>query len=241
MNFYSIHFTNYVFGISLFLVLGFGSDLQAQETKSVQHSAEIRYLALGDSYTIGTGIDTLNNYPNQLSDSLLAQGYSVDTTTVIATNGWTTTDLIKGIEEQSPDSSYNLVSLLIGVNNQYQGLDLDLYRKEFSKLLSQAIALAGGDKSNVFVISIPNYGVTPFGQSRNSIIIRQELQVYNDIAKKITAEENISFVNITPISELAENDPSLLASDELHPSTKMYAMWITEMLPTITEILKHND
>ncbi|MAO65166.1 MAG: lysophospholipase [Balneola sp.] len=204
-------------------------------------SSPVSYLALGDSYTIGTGIDTVSNYPHLLSDSLASRGFTVDTTAVIATNGWTTTDLKTGIDSQDPDSSYNLVSLLIGVNNQYQGLDLELYRTEFRELLDQAIAFAGGNRSNVFVISIPNYGVTPFGQSRNPVIIRQELQVYNDIAKEITTEFNIPFVDVTPISELGAEDSSLIAPDNLHPSAKMYAMWVDEMLPTVTQILDQND
>lgn len=201
----------------------------------------VRYLALGDSYTIGTGIDTVRNYPNQLADSLEMRGYVIDTTAVIATNGWTTGDLKKGIKASNPDSSYDIVSLLIGVNNQYQGLELDLYKVEFRQLLEQAIAFAGADTSNVWVISIPNYGVTPFGQSRNPVVIRQELQVYNDIARDISAEYNIPFVNVTPISELAADDSTLIAPDDLHPSARMYALWVKEILPTVTQILDQND
>ncbi|MDR9415451.1 MAG: SGNH/GDSL hydrolase family protein [Gracilimonas sp.] len=238
MKFY---FTNPIiqFLVIIFsLIVGSCSQIKAQNINSDQIPA-IRYLALGDSYTIGTGIDSLHNYPNQISDSLQTRGIAVDTTSIIATNGWTTSDLKQGIMTQSPDSTYTLVSLLIGVNNQYQGLNLDIYQKEFKQLLENAIALAGGIRSNVLVISIPNYGVTPFGQSRNPVVIRQELQVYNDIAKKISVGKNIPFVNITPASELAKNDPSLLASDDLHPSAKMYAMWVEEMLPTIIKILSN--
>lgn len=213
----------------------------AQDTDHSSISEPIRYLALGDSYTIGTGIDTVDNYPHQLSDSLSARSFFIDTTAVIATNGWTTTDLKNGIEAEDPDSSYNLVSLLIGVNNQYQGLELDLYRTEFRELLDLAITFAGGKSENVFVISIPNYGVTPFGQSRNPVIIRQELQVYDDIAREISYEYNIPFVNITPISELGAEDSSLIASDDLHPSAKMYAMWMEEILPTVTDIIENHE
>lgn len=201
----------------------------------------VRYLALGDSYTIGTGIEEQNNYPNQLSDSLFSMGFEIDTTQIIAVNGWTTTDLKEGIKATDPDSSFHIVSLLIGVNNQYQGLELNIYRAEFNELLEQAIVFAGGDTSNVWVISIPNYGVTPFSESRNPVIIRQEIEVYNRIAKDIASEYGIPFVDVTPISELASDDTSLLASDELHPSAKMYAMWVTEMLPTVNQILSAND
>ena len=134
-----------------------------------------------------------------------------------------------------------MVSLLIGVNNQYQGLDIELYKKEFRQLLKQAITFAGNDASHVIAVSIPNYGVTPFGQSRNPVIIRQEIQVYNDIAREITKQQNIPFVNITLISEFAAHNASLLASDNLHPSKDMYAMWVAKLLPVTTEILLQDD
>lgn len=198
----------------------------------------VSYLALGDSYTIGTGIDEKKNWPNQLAEALLSKNLTVDTTQVIAVNGWTTTDLKNGITETSPDSSFDLVSLLIGVNNQYQGLDIELYRTEFRELIEQSIVFAKGDTSRVFVVSIPNYGVTPFGQYGDPEVIRKEIADYNDIAKTISTEYGIPFVNITPISEEAEDDDSLLASDQLHPSAKMYAMWVEKMMPTVTEILE---
>lgn len=229
----------YLFNISfLLLFLIFTNCKRDIEHPPANSPTPVTYLALGDSYTIGTGIEEANNWPNQLADSLTANGLPVDTTQIIATNGWTTTDLKNGIEHENPDSAFGLVSLLIGVNNQYQGLEVDLYRSEFRELLEQAIAFAANDTGNVFVVSIPNYGVTPFAASRNPVTIRQEIEVYNDIAKQISAEYNIPFINITSISELAANEASLLASDELHPSAKMYAMWIEEMLPTITKIIK---
>jgi lysophospholipase L1-like esterase len=220
----------------LFLTLITACDAKI-DTKESYFSEPVNYLALGDSYTIGTGIDQENNYPNQLTDSLKARGYTFDSTAVIATNGWTTTDLKKGIEEAQPGTNYDLVSLLIGVNNQYQGLDIELYRTEFKELLDQAITFANADTSNIVVISIPNYGVTPFGQSREPVIIRQELEIYNSIAKQLSSDYSVPFVNITEISEMAEEDTTLLAPDNLHPSAKMYSMWVEEMLPTITEIL----
>ncbi|MFD2533106.1 SGNH/GDSL hydrolase family protein [Gracilimonas halophila] len=198
----------------------------------------VSYLALGDSYTIGTGIDEKNNWPNQLSEALISKNLTVDTTQVIAVNGWTTTDLKNGITETSPDSSFDLVSLLIGVNNQYQGLDIELYRTEFRELIEQSIVFAKGDTSRVFVVSIPNYGVTPFGKYRDPEVISKEIALYNDIAENISGEFGIPFVNITPISEEAEDDDSLLASDQLHPSAKMYAMWVEKMMPTVTQIIQ---
>ncbi|MDZ7805706.1 MAG: SGNH/GDSL hydrolase family protein [Gracilimonas sp.] len=224
----------------LFLILLTACNSKIDTTES-DISAPIRYLALGDSYTIGTGIEEDNNYPHQLTDSLTARGYTIDTTAVIATNGWTTTDLKNGINEVQPDSGYDLVSLLIGVNNQYQGLDIELYKTEFNELLDQAITFASGDTSKVMVISVPNYGVTPFGQSRNPVVIRQEIDIYNNLAKQFAADFGIPFINITEIFELAENDPTLIATDDLHPSAKMYAMWVEKILPTVIKIVQDHE
>jgi lysophospholipase L1-like esterase len=222
----------------LLTLLPFSANCQSDKNEQNYTQEPILYLALGDSYTIGTAINPENSYPHQLADSLQKMGVSVDTTQIIATNGWTTTDLKKGILDKKPDSSFNLVSLLIGVNNQYQGKSILLYKTEFRELLEQAIAFAGGNADQVFVVSIPNYGVTPFAESRNPAKIGSELIEYDRIAKEISTEYGITFINITPISELATDDLSLLASDELHPSAKMYSMWIGEILPTVTKILK---
>lgn len=212
--------------------------VQSADTTENQETKGITYLALGDSYTIGTAINPENSYPNQLSDTLSARGYEVAETQIIATNGWTTTDLKEGIDKVDPDSDFDMVSLLIGVNNQYQGKDIELYKEEFRELLEEAIEFAKGNPENVFVISIPNYGVTPFASSRNQDKIRAELQNYDHIAEEISGEYDIPFINITPISELAANDLSLLATDKLHPSAKMYSMWIGELLPTVTKIIE---
>lgn len=243
MNF-KIHFSIPFLQLSiLFLLLsGCNGDVKNAETSGTPPEIEsISYLALGDSYTIGTGINPEQSWPYQLRDSLLTRDFSIEETKIIAVNGWTTSDLKNGIIETKPDSTYDLVSLLIGVNNQYQSLEVDLYRTEFRELLEQAIALAGSDTENVFVVSIPNYGVTPFAESRNPDKIQNEIEMYNDIAWEITSEYNIPFVNVTPISELAVEDSSLLASDNLHPSAKMYAMWVEKMLPKLTQILSQNE
>jgi lysophospholipase L1-like esterase len=222
----------------IFISLATLANCQSTNKPENQPSEPLRYLALGDSYTIGTAIDQENSYPNQLADTLISKGIEIETPQIIATNGWTTTDLKEGIQEAQPDSNFDMVSLLIGVNNQYQGKDIGLYRTEFRELLEKAISFAGGNADHVFVISIPNYGVTPFASSRNPEKIRTELQNYDRIAKEISSEYDIPFINITPISELAADDLSLLATDELHPSAKMYSMWIGEMLPNVNKIIE---
>lgn len=228
--------------ILFFLLSGCNGDVKNAETSRPSPEIEsISYLALGDSYTIGTGINPEQSWPYQLRDSLQTRDLPIEETEIIAVNGWTTTDLKNGISDAKPDSTYDLVSLLIGVNNQYQGLEVDVYRTEFKELLEQAIALAGSDSENVFVVSIPNYGVTPFAEARNPSEIGREIQMYNDIAKEITSEYNIPFLDITPISELAAEDSSLIAPDNLHPSAKMYAMWVKKMLPKVTQILPQNE
>lgn len=210
------------------------------ETKKITktHPAPITYLALGDSYTIGESVSEQMRWPIQLADSLKRSGIETKKVKIIARTGWTTAELQKGISDSKPDSTYGLVSLLIGVNNQYRGYDIDIYHREFRELIEQAIEFANNDSSRVFVVSIPNYGVTPFGQTRGEEIIRKELLEYDSIAKKIAAEYDIPFINITPISEKAKQDNSLIASDKLHPSGSMYSEWVHEILPTVLSLLE---
>lgn len=205
--------------------------------KQVTESSGFRYLALGDSYTIGESVPQNERWPVQLSDSLNSKGFSVDETNIIATTGWTTAELQEGITVANPDSAYDMVSLLIGVNNQYRGYDFDNYEIELVELVDWAIALAGGDTSKVFLVSIPNYGVTPFGQSRGEDRIRQELLEYDGYASQIADQYGIPFFNITPISEKAKSDASYIAEDNLHPSGKMYNEWVTLMLPEIIQLI----
>lgn len=202
------------------------------------YDSPIKYLALGDSYTIGESVTEEGRWPVQLSDSLQKRGIETTEVNIIARTGWTTEELQKGILDNPPQPPYDLVSLLIGVNNQFRGYDIEIYRSEFRELLEQAIGFANNDSSNVFVVSIPNYGVTPFGQTRGEDKIRQELHEYDVIAKEIAIEYGIPFINITPISEKAKTDTSLIASDKLHPSSSMYSEWVHEMLPTVLSILE---
>jgi lysophospholipase L1-like esterase len=193
----------------------------------------IRYLALGDSYTIGESVLEKDRWPNQLADFLNSNSNHPIDTKIIATTGWRTDNLMKAITIANLKEEYDLVSLLIGVNNQYQGKPVDQYATEFEELLKTAIRLAKGNKENVFVVSIPDYGFTPFGQ-KNQTKISNEIDQFNEVNKKITIQYNIRYFDITDISREAISDPSLVASDGLHPSGKMYALWAQRMAKQIT-------
>ncbi len=207
-------------------------------SENLFHQNELRFLALGDSYTIGESVPENERWPIQLSDSLSTKGFIFKEINIIATTGWTTSELQAGILDAAPDSSYDMVSLLIGVNNQYRGYNTNIYRTEFKELLEQAIVLANRDMEKVFVVSIPNYGVTPFGQSLGEDRIRKELLYYDAIADSIAQTFGVPFVNITPISEDAKTDPGLIAGDQLHPSGKMYSLWVQEILPVAEKLLQ---
>jgi len=149
---------------------------------------------------------------------------------VIAKTGWRTDDLSNAMDKENLANEYNLVSLLIGVNNQFQGRSVEDYKPEFEALLNRAIDLAGGDKDNVFVVSIPDYAFTPFGQGRNSNQITAELMLYNEACKQITLDKNITHIDITPISMRGIDEPALVAGDGLHPSAEQYTLWVREIL-----------
>lgn len=198
------------------------------------------YLALGDSYTIGESVPPNESYPIQLSSTLISDGYYVQSPKIIATTGWTTGNLINAID-QDPISrngtTYSFVTLLIGVNDQYQGLEQTEYQKNFVQLLHTAISFAGGDSSRVFVLSIPDYGVTPFAQGRESIIGPQ-IDQFNAINKAESANAHVHYLDITGISRQAATNLNLIAPDGLHPSGEMYAEWVQGLAPMVIDRLK---
>lgn len=202
---------------------------QAQE---IELKEPIRFLALGDSYTIGQGVPVADRWPVQLAAKLEQYDYNVDELKIIARTGWRTDNLMFGIGSENPSPTYNLVSLLIGVNDQYQGVDISYYPDNFRELLNKAIDLCGGDKSGVFVLSIPDYGYTPFGAS-NKASISAEIDQYNSINRNIAGELGVTYFDITPISREAEDKPEYLASDRLHPSGLMYAAWVAKIMEGI--------
>ncbi|MGB3079290.1 MAG: GDSL-type esterase/lipase family protein [Saprospiraceae bacterium] len=207
----------------------------ASLTQKLQIQSPVRFLALGDSYTIGQSVSPTLRWPVQLSDSLIARGYALDTLKIIATTGWRTDNLINAIKNQHLEfQNYNLVSLLIGVNNQYQGRPFSQYVAEFPALLDSAIHYAGGDKSKVFIVSIPDYAYTPFGQqSSNPGQISAEIDQYNAFVKQIADNLQIAFFDITPISRLGLQHPNYVANDGLHPSGIQYTEWVKLILEYI--------
>ncbi|GAB4427476.1 MAG: SGNH/GDSL hydrolase family protein [Bacteroidia bacterium] len=208
-------------------------------TPQPQPTVSLQYLALGDSYTVGQGVAEVERWPVQLTERLRQRGYAFEDAFIIARTGWTTQDLKKGLADAtSSRDTFDLVSLLIGVNNQYRGQDLSLYVTEFGELLDQAVVLAGGRWNRVFVLSIPDYGVTPFGQNGDTARIAREIDTYNHIADSICTYRNIAFFDITPISRQALDDPSLIARDALHPSGKMYTAWVDLIQSGVEELLK---
>lgn len=190
-----------------------------------QSNDPLKFLALGDSYTIGESVDEKDRWPVQLAKQLRAKGIKVADPKIIATTGWRTDDLKNAILKESPSKNYDYVSLLIGVNNQYQGKSASSYAPEFEELLKMAIEFAGGDKSKVFVVSIPDYGFTPFGKEKKEAITKA-IDEFNAVNKSITEKYKIKYFDITPISRKGFDDPELVAGDGLHPSGKMYGEWV---------------
>jgi lysophospholipase L1-like esterase len=207
--------------------------------KSMTTSTDtLNYLALGDSYTIGEAVPQQQSFPYQLYSALSEQGLNVPPPTIIATTGWTTDNLISAITNSGLNGKkYAFVTLLIGVNDQFQHLGQDNYKVKFAEILNTAISFAHGDTSRVFVVSIPDYGVTPFAGGQDAVI-GPEIDQFNAINKAISMKAGVNYVDITPISRQAANDPTLIAPDGLHPSGKMYQLWVSLLTPLVEARLK---
>lgn len=204
----------------------------------LNESGTYTYLALGDSYTIGAGVTSEESFPIQLKDRL-EQGLNVKVNTeIIAVTGWRTDNLKDAIDRGTLLSSYDLVSLLIGVNNQYQGKPFGVYTQEFPLLLERAIALAYGNPKNVVVISIPDYAYTPFGEGRNTDKISKEIDEYNAFAEATALQKGVPFVNITDITRDGLVVPELVAGDGLHPSGVAYKRFVDEIYPVVLPIFE---
>jgi len=199
-------------------------------------SEVVDILALGDSYTKGQGVDPGGNFPNQLADSLRQRGISVSGVRSIAQTGWRTDQLLGNINASADiqDSLFSLVTLCIGVNNQFQNKDTAVYRAEFELILQKALGFAGNRTDRVVVLSIPDWAYTPYGQgSSNPSNISKAIDVFNAINLDISTRYKVLYVNVTGISRQGVAQPGLVATDQLHPSAKQYTLWIREMLPRI--------
>lgn len=202
-------------------------------TKTATNDTINTYLALGDSYTIGEAVPQAESFPYQLQAQLNKDSLHVDTPKIIATTGWTTDELINAINQSGlVGKNYDIVTLLIGVNDQYRGISQDNYRIKFKHVLDTAIQFAGSNRKHVFVLSIPDYGVTPFAQGQDAVISPQ-IDQFNAINKSISDAEGVNYLDITGISRQAATDPGLIASDGLHPSGKMYGLWVAKLVPLI--------
>lgn len=216
----------------LFGLLIMGCKNSPENDKAQETERELSYLALGDSYTIGESVEPEMRWPVQLVDSLREQDFLVDYPVIIAQTGWTTQDLLTAMDQKLQEEEFDLVSVLIGVNNQYQGKSIEDYEADLHKVFEQAIAHSKTGNSGVFVVSIPDYGATPFGASRSEEIA-EEIEEFNSVFKKVATEYELEFYNITPISKEALEDETLVASDDLHPSGKMYSQWVEEFVDKV--------
>jgi lysophospholipase L1-like esterase len=218
--------------VILMLLTACGEVKQVEETEPAY-----TYLALGDSYTIGEGVASDERYPEQLAAALNARGIAVQAPVIIAKTGWTTDELTAGINSRQLATTFDLVSLLIGVNNQYRGRDIENYRREFRRLLQEAVDFAAGRSDRVFVLSIPDWGVTPFAAGRDRQQIAREIDSFNAVKRAECVSRGVVFIDITPISRQAAENPALLAADGLHPSGEMYSAWVDAALGQVAALV----
>jgi len=195
------------------------------------------FLALGDSYTAGEGVDSVLRWPILLARRLRDAGVPVEDPLIIARTGWTTDELDAGIAEAGPEGPYALVSLLIGVNNQYRGRELEEYRSQFRALLARAISLAGGCPGRVLVLSIPDWGAMPLAEGRDRVAISDEIDRFNRVSLEECRTREVPYVDVTGISRKAASDPVMAAKDGLHPSGVQYGLWAEAAFPEAMRIL----
>ncbi len=195
-------------------------------------------LFLGDSYTIGEGVDLHKSFPYQVVQLLRKKGLNVSAPEIIAKTGWTTDDLSSAIGKHFFLPKYDFVSLLIGVNNQYRGRSVEEYKTEFENLLKQAISFAHGKKDHVVVLSIPDYSTTPFAGSMETGRIAREIDLYNSVNKALSVQYKVKYVDVTQATGKLINDASLLTADELHPSEKEYQYWAEMIVDLLVNEVK---
>lgn len=224
-------------GSCLFLLVIFIVAMKQPLIEQIPSAKGYSYLALGDSYTIGEKVEVSQNFPNQVVTILKEKGSVVLKLKIVAQTGWTTDELQAAIKKTKLRRQYDFVTLLIGVNNQYRGRKVVDYIPEFETLLKKTIQFAGNDTSHVMVLSIPDWGVTPFAEGRDRIQIAKEIDEYNAASELIAAKYKVQYINITNSTREASKEPSLLTLDGLHPSGKEYAKWAKEVADYIQEKL----
>ena len=214
--------------IILFFLTAMIQNITAQKTLS--------FLALGDSYTIGESVPIYHSFPYQTVQLLRKKGMQVHAAEIVAKTGWTTDELMAGIEKTALEKKYDIVTLLIGVNNQYRGKSSDAYAIEFEVLLKKALDYAAGNKKHVYVLSIPDWGATPFAEGRDRKRIAAEIDLFNSINRKITEAKGITYISITEGTREVPSNPKLVAKDGLHPSGDDYARWAEKLSNAVMAI-----
>ena len=195
-----------------------------------------KFLALGDSYTIGASVTVNERWPVQFLNELKLYTSAIDTLQIIATSGWRVDQLKNGMNKSNLEPPYGLISLLIGVNNQFQGQNANGFRPEFIEILEKSLKLVNNRKERFFVISIPDWGASPFGSGFDRAKVSKEIDEFNSVLKEESEKRGVRYFNITDISRRALTDRTLIASDGLHPSGKMYKLWVDKMIPEISKI-----
>lgn len=221
-----------------FFSCGGSSDGESELIAPEKPGEEAGYLALGDSYTIGQNVAESERWPVHLVKLFRADSIAIADATIIARTGWTTSELASAIGQSNLTKTYKLVTLLIGVNNQYRGQSVERYRTEFKELLATSIRFAAGRASHVVVLSIPDWGATPYGGSVVGGRISQEIDVFNSVAKEESVAADVHFVDITSLTRTVADDPSLLANDRLHYSGKMHKLWAESVFPIARSLVK---
>ena len=220
------------------VIFSYGKKASYPVQMTNQTNMHCSYLALGDSYTIGESVLPPGNFPAQTVQLLTQSGYNFKSPEIVAKTGWTTDELQNNMNSHAFTSPYDIVTLLIGVNNQYRGRPVDTYKPEFENLLKQAIQFAGGKADRVIVLSIPDWGVTPFAAGRDRDQIAREIDEYNTANKTISENYKVHYLDITPWTREAANDHSLLAGDGLHPSAKEYKRWSEKLADKIKALIQ---
>lgn len=217
-------------------------EMNTAETSKKEREGPARFLALGDSYTIGESVASDQRWPVQLVRALRKEGIETAAPRIIAKTGWTTDELAKAVEDAALEPGYDLVTLMIGVNNQYRGRGVDNYHDELEDLLERSIRLADGAADHVIMISIPDWGVTPFARKdeRSAEEIAEEIAAFNAVNRELAESHGARYVNVTDISREVADDILLVANDGLHPSAQQYRRWTKRILPVAREILKQD-